>query len=983
MIATLLITSVYVFSSAPAYAPGSPPVANAGPDQTVDEDALVVLDGSGSSDPEGDPLTFSWTQTAGPTVTLANANTVNPTFTAPLVSTQTVLTFQLVVNDGTQNSTPDTVNITVNSVLNVITGRFDKITTVGSQTITVGFQPKALILFTNGHQSGGLQEGYNFAIGFSNGTSSRSNGMQSDDNAATSNTGRGFGGKVLRILSSGNPTVISEADASFTSTGFTLTWTKNDPGNVASKIHYIALGGPIFTNVKVDQFIANSVTGPQTVSTVGFQPDFLMFINPRTNSDGTSQNVNAFTSFGFAVSATERAAIAVTSNDNRATMNTCRSQRTDLAILTLMPGSCNNVDSQADFVSMDSTGFTINWTDAPDPTNIDRIYYLALKGGRHHVGSLTQPISGMTPVPQPITGVGFLPEGLILTSFNSQANSAVLDHNRLSFGAAHAPGDGNEGVVWVGDTDNVATSITARTSITTKIMRLMTENEPASFSTINAAADLQSFDADGFTLSWSNIDGTPREIIYVAFDPPSGSPPSWMEDKEVTQFQSQLSQIEPYIAVKSASEPDTLVAAYMDEVYTATMKCATARSTNGGTSWPSNDYRAPAPPSWVNLNSSTDPVIVSDTTGKFYMMCIGFATTGDGIWQATSTDGINWTSGNVSRPVDTSGNVDMDKEWVAVDKNTSSPFKDRVYVCWTEIDRTVTPEVWRIKFFRPGIDSTPQIRATVSGGPPNSFVQGCYIAVGPVQNEVYLAWVHYNTATTADIKLTRNDNGGSDGVGDWKAPRTVSTITRLNCGQFSVGDVSGTGTSCIRAAQFPTMAIDFRSTTGIHITYSHKNGVTNKADIFYRNSYNCGKNTDFNLCTFNPASGVGLQLNSVGAGDQWEPAIMVRKTALNPEGNVHVTARDRRSDTSNVNWEIWHYHCHTNQFSGCQGTGDWHGPNNQKKVSDTSSNNHDNQQVGEYHGIASSTNTEVHAVFIHIRSDPTDFDIFYDKTINS
>lgn len=89
------------------------PIANAGPDQTVNEGAVVTLNGTGSSDPDGNPLTFSWTQTAGPTVTLSNPASATPTFTAPQVSTSTVLTFQLVVNDGSLSSAPDTVNITV------------------------------------------------------------------------------------------------------------------------------------------------------------------------------------------------------------------------------------------------------------------------------------------------------------------------------------------------------------------------------------------------------------------------------------------------------------------------------------------------------------------------------------------------------------------------------------------------------------------------------------------------------------------------------------------------------------------------------------------------------------------------------------------------------------------------------------------------------------------------------------------------------
>lgn len=93
-----------------------PPTANAGPDQTVNEGALVNLNGSGSSDPDGSPLTFAWTQTAGPAVTLSNPTAPTPTFTAPQVSANTILTFQLVVNDGAVNSLPDTVNITVLNV---------------------------------------------------------------------------------------------------------------------------------------------------------------------------------------------------------------------------------------------------------------------------------------------------------------------------------------------------------------------------------------------------------------------------------------------------------------------------------------------------------------------------------------------------------------------------------------------------------------------------------------------------------------------------------------------------------------------------------------------------------------------------------------------------------------------------------------------------------------------------------------------------
>ena len=87
------------------------PAANAGPDQTVYEGSAVTLPGRGS-DPEGESLSYSWSQTEGPNVTLTGALSPTARFTAPLVTSDVTLTFTLTVTAGGATAT-DTVAVTV------------------------------------------------------------------------------------------------------------------------------------------------------------------------------------------------------------------------------------------------------------------------------------------------------------------------------------------------------------------------------------------------------------------------------------------------------------------------------------------------------------------------------------------------------------------------------------------------------------------------------------------------------------------------------------------------------------------------------------------------------------------------------------------------------------------------------------------------------------------------------------------------------
>lgn len=88
------------------------PVANAGAAQNALTGTIVTLDGSGSSDANGDVLSYSWTLTGKPTgsaAALSGTSTVKTTFVPDVAGTYTA---SLTVNDGTVNSAPVTTTIT-------------------------------------------------------------------------------------------------------------------------------------------------------------------------------------------------------------------------------------------------------------------------------------------------------------------------------------------------------------------------------------------------------------------------------------------------------------------------------------------------------------------------------------------------------------------------------------------------------------------------------------------------------------------------------------------------------------------------------------------------------------------------------------------------------------------------------------------------------------------------------------------------------
>ncbi len=115
----VLVASDGEASSSPATATvtilNRPPVANAGPDQTVRKETTTRLNGTGSSDPDGTITGYLWRQVSGPSVRLRNASSAIADFRAPEPKSRNPVTlvFELRVTDNNGATATDQVTVTV------------------------------------------------------------------------------------------------------------------------------------------------------------------------------------------------------------------------------------------------------------------------------------------------------------------------------------------------------------------------------------------------------------------------------------------------------------------------------------------------------------------------------------------------------------------------------------------------------------------------------------------------------------------------------------------------------------------------------------------------------------------------------------------------------------------------------------------------------------------------------------------------------
>ena len=398
-------------------------------------------------------------------------------------------------------------------------GTFTKNTGTGTQDITtVGFQPKALILWTSNQTVETFEEHAHVSYGFSDGTNDCVTVHRVEDNSTTSdNDSNLYNDAIVQIINA-STSGAEEARATLNawlSNGFQLNWSVNT--TPAAVIHYMAIGGDSITNVKVGtQSVGTTTTGNKSYTGVGFQPDFLLTINSGAlpGAGSYTYNTTIETHAGLGISAMKstsaRWCMSTASEDAQPTSDTWR-YHSITKCFSYVDNTTGTLLLAADFVSFDSDGFTWNYGTNTTANNQNAPFaYLAIKGGVWDVGSFLSPTTNTTVVTNTDSSAKL--RGIMTHETQNGAASldAVQTHSIIDIGGSDGT---NQGMVTYCDLDGQGNMITARKQNDDNLVYHMVSAATATSSTTPGNCTV-TFSTNSFTTSWSNTDGSQRYISY-------------------------------------------------------------------------------------------------------------------------------------------------------------------------------------------------------------------------------------------------------------------------------------------------------------------------------------------------------------------------------------------------------------------------------------------------------------------------------------
>src|SRR3989304_340697 len=375
-------------------------------------------------------------------------------------------------------------------------GAFNTGTGAVSTTVPVtgtGFQPKVVIFWWTGRTEttdaiGRLTMNLGMGVAISS-TERWANSSYSLDASAAAETSRRMDNASCVVTIDAVGALTGALDVqSMDSDGFTLI--VDDVMPYSMRVHYLALGGTDLTNYAANYLIGPTITGNYDITSVGFQPDFVLFASTGMSSNppvgGTATDAPAY---GFAVSNSAQVAYTGNSDDGSTTMDTDKYLYAGECCAIIAAAGGVSVWQRDSFVSFLSNGFRLNRVEG---TTATRFFYLALKGGSYRIDNLLTK-TDVTDIVE--TGFGFSPKAAMFMghmTVQSTVDTTQLG-KQLSLGAFSSITD--RGVQCCSDADSVADSI-----VTTGVnhVSIYESVDSAATPAIVALMDIKSVDSDGF-----------------------------------------------------------------------------------------------------------------------------------------------------------------------------------------------------------------------------------------------------------------------------------------------------------------------------------------------------------------------------------------------------------------------------------------------------------------------------------------------------
>jgi len=235
---------------------------------------------------------------------------------------------------------------------------------------------------------------------------------------------------------------------------------------------------------KRSEFNGSGSTGNQSVTGVGFQPEFLIIISCLATTNTTLDDGHFV--LGMASGSSDQQAIHMSDDGAQLTINSSRAQKSG-KIICATNANGSAVALEAALVSFDADGFTINWSVASSA----KFHYIAMAGAdfQAHVDSFD--MNGSTGQ-QTVTGVPFQPKAVLFFGVIDNTTEGTTTSGKLSIGCATASNE--RWALSLYNLDAQAASV-AKSYLTESKCIVRTDH-----SAVTLAADFVAFTSDGFTV---------------------------------------------------------------------------------------------------------------------------------------------------------------------------------------------------------------------------------------------------------------------------------------------------------------------------------------------------------------------------------------------------------------------------------------------------------------------------------------------------